>query len=40
MPLSSYTLIHQSAKLSPSEQKIITEWASAVLDSLQKTDNR
>jgi hypothetical protein len=40
MPLSSYTLIHKSAKLSPREQKIITDWASAVLDSLEKTDNR
>ena len=36
MPLSSYTLIHQSAKLSAHEQKIITDWASAVLDSLGK----
>ncbi len=40
MPLSSYTLIHQSAKLSAHEQKIITDWASAVLDSLEKKDNR
>ncbi|MES2827721.1 MAG: cytochrome C [Sphingobacteriales bacterium] len=40
MPLSSYTLIHQNAKLSGKEQKIITDWASAVLDSLQKKDNR
>lgn len=40
MPLSSYTLIHKSAKLSSREQKIITDWASAVLDSLEKTDNR
>lgn len=40
MPISSYTLIHKSAKLSAKEQKIITDWASKVLDSLEKTDNR
>lgn len=40
MPLPSYTMIHQSTKLSAKEQKIITDWASAVLDSLEKKDNR
>jgi heme-binding protein len=36
MPLPSYNMIHQSAKLSAHEQKIITDWASKVLDSLEK----
>jgi hypothetical protein len=35
-PLPSYNMIHQSAKLSAHEQKIITDWASKVPDSLEK----
>ena len=34
MPLSSYTLIHQSAKLSGDDKKIIMDWAGKAKDSL------
>lgn len=36
MPLQSYTLIHRSAKLSDNEQKLITDWISKTLNSLEK----
>lgn len=36
MPLSSYTLIHQSAKLSAEDKRMITDWAENAKDSLTK----
>lgn len=34
MPISSYTIIHQDAKLSESDKKLIKEWANVKIDSL------
>lgn len=34
MPLFSYTLIHQKAKLSKKDKTIIKQWATQILDSL------
>jgi hypothetical protein len=36
MPLSSYTLIHQNARLSKEEKSIIIDWALNAKDSLDK----
>ena len=36
MPLSSYTLIHQNAKLSVEDKKMIIDWAEKTKDSLTK----
>ena len=36
MPLSSYTLIHQTAKLTREDKKIIMDWAGKAKDSLTK----
>ena len=36
MPLSSYTLIHQRAKLTREDKKIIMDWAGKAKDSLTK----
>lgn len=36
MPLSSYTIIHMDAKLSPENKKLIIDWASNTEDSLSK----
>lgn len=36
MPLSSYTLIHQSARLSNEDKKTIMQWAEKAKDSLTK----
>ncbi|MEO6039967.1 MAG: heme-binding domain-containing protein [Saprospiraceae bacterium] len=35
MPLSSYTLIHRDAILSPEQQRAIVTWTSAMQDSLR-----
>lgn len=35
MPLSSYKLMHNKARLSPQDKKLITEWFTAMADSLQ-----
>ncbi len=37
MPLSSYTLIHQSAKLTPHEKTILLNWLERAQDNLQLT---
>lgn len=37
MPLSSYTLIHRSAKLKPSEKTLLLNWLERAKDSLQLT---
>jgi len=34
MPLSSYTLIHQDAKLSPTEKKLLLDWIDKQLGAL------
>lgn len=34
MPLSSYTLLHQDAKLSKEEKKLVIDWAIKTRDSL------
>jgi len=36
MPLESYTVIHQSAKLTTSEKSVLATWAEALRDSMQK----
>jgi hypothetical protein len=36
MPLSSYTLIHQNAKLSENDKQAIIDWTEKVRDSLSK----
>ena len=36
MPLSSYTMMHTNARLSPETKKLIIEWASIAKDSLSK----
>lgn len=36
MPLSSYTLIHQNARLSKEEKSLIIDWALNAKDSLDK----
>ena len=36
MPLSSYTIMHTDAKLSPENKKLIIDWASNTKDSLSK----
>lgn len=36
MPLSSYTLIHQSAKLSATEKQLIISWMHSTKDSLSR----
>lgn len=36
MPLSSYTLIHKSAKFSADDKRTITDWAEKTKDSLTK----
>ena len=36
MPLPSYTLIHQNAKLSAEDKKMIVDWAEKTRDSLTK----
>jgi hypothetical protein len=35
MPLSSYTLLHQDAKLSNEEKTLVIDWASKTKDSLE-----
>lgn len=35
MPLSSYKLIHSKARLTPQDKKLLTEWFTAIADSLQ-----
>jgi len=35
MPLSSYVLIHQNAKLTQEEKQILMKWFDAMVDSLQ-----
>ena len=35
MPLSSYTLLHQYAKLSKEEQTLVIDWATKTRDSLE-----
>lgn len=35
MPLSSYTLLHQDAKLSKEEKTLVMDWASKTRDSLE-----
>lgn len=37
MPLSSYTLIHPSAKLTANEKKLLLNWLERTQDSLQLT---
>jgi hypothetical protein len=39
MPLSSYTLMHSQAKLSDAEIKLISDWATALGDSIRKANN-
>lgn len=34
MPLSSYTLIHRDAKLTPAEVKALTDWFDSIQDNL------
>lgn len=34
MPLDSYTLIHQNAKISDSEKELVLTWVNQLLDSL------
>ncbi len=34
MPISSYTLMHTDAKLSTEDKKLITDWVTAVKDSM------
>lgn len=36
MPLSSYLLIHQDARLSAVEKRLITEWAERLTDSIAR----
>lgn len=33
MPLSSYTLIHRDAKLSPEQKQVLADWVTALRDS-------
>jgi hypothetical protein len=35
MPLTSYTIIHTDAKLSPVQKEAITAWATALMDTLE-----
>ena len=35
MPLESYRLIHQEAKLTQAEQALLTNWAQSVLDTMK-----
>ena len=35
MPLSSYTIIHTNAKLSPEKKLILSAWAAALRDSIK-----
>ena len=35
MPLSSYTLIHRDARLSPDQKKALVNYLNSILDSLQ-----
>ena len=37
MPLSSYTLIHTNAKLTPEQQDKIIGWATAIMDTMKAT---
>lgn len=36
MPLSSYTLIHTDAKLSPESKALIKDWTAKIIDSLSE----
>lgn len=35
MPLSSYTLVHTNAKLSPEQKNQLTRWALAIIDTIK-----
>lgn len=35
MPLSSYKLMHSKSRLLPQDKKLLTEWFTAIVDSLQ-----
>jgi len=35
MPLSSYTLIHRNAILSPDQKTMLISWSRAMMDSLK-----
>ena len=37
MPLKSYSLIHNEAKLTPEERAVLSSWAQSVLDSMKAT---
>lgn len=37
MPLTSYTLIHNDAKLSPQQKQALTAWATMLIDTLEAT---
>lgn len=37
MPLTSYTLIHTDAKLSPAQKEALTAWATMLIDTLEAT---
>ena len=37
MPLESYSLIHNDAKLTQEERVVLTNWAQSVLDSMKAT---
>jgi hypothetical protein len=37
MPLKSYRLIHNEAKLTPKERAVLSSWAQSVLDSMKAT---
>lgn len=35
MPLSSYTLIHKDAQLTPEQKSLVTAWANAAIDTMK-----
>ncbi len=37
MPLETYRLIHNQAKLTQEEQAVLSSWAQSVLDSMKAT---
>ncbi len=39
MPISSYTILHQDAKLSKDEKRLVTDWATKTIDSLEAKKN-
>ncbi len=39
MPISSYTILHQDAKLSKDEKRLVTDWATKTIDIFEAKKN-